>query len=45
LNQYTAVAGAAYTYDASGNLTGDCTNAYIYDGRLVSARDVRWCVQ
>jgi RHS repeat-associated protein len=39
LNQYTAVAGTAQTYDANGNLTGDGTNAYIYDGenRLVSA--------
>ena len=39
LNQYTAVAGAAQTYDANGNLTGDGTSAYIYDGenRLVSA--------
>jgi RHS repeat-associated protein len=39
LNQYTAVAGTAQTYDASGNLTGDGTNAYVYDGenRLVSA--------
>ncbi|HZC38039.1 MAG TPA: hypothetical protein VE221_05115 [Sphingomicrobium sp.] len=39
LNQYTAVAGTAQTYDANGSLTGDGTNAYIYDGenRLVSA--------
>lgn len=39
LNQYTAVAGTGHTYDANGNLTGDETNAYIYDGenRLVSA--------
>jgi len=39
LNQYTAVAGTGHTYDANGNLTGDGTNAYIYDGenRLVSA--------
>src|SRR6266704_3637201 len=39
LNQYTAVAGTAQTYDANGNLTGDGTNAWIYDGenRLVSA--------
>jgi len=39
LNQYTAVAGTGHTYDASGNLTGDGTNAYVYDGenRLVSA--------
>jgi RHS repeat-associated protein len=39
LNQYTAVAGTGHTYDANGNLTGDWTNAYIYDGenRLVSA--------
>jgi RHS repeat-associated protein len=38
LNQYTAVAGTGHTYDASGNLTGDGTNVYIYDGenRLVS---------
>ena len=39
LNQYTAVAGTGHTYDANGNLTGDGTNAYVYDGenRLVSA--------
>ena len=39
LNQYTAVTGSSLTYDASGNLTGDGTNSYIYDGenRLVSA--------
>jgi len=39
LNQYTAVAGTGQTYDANGNLTGDGTNAYVYDGenRLVSA--------
>ena len=39
LNQYTAVAGTGHTYDANGNLTGDGTNAYIFDGenRLVSA--------
>jgi RHS repeat-associated protein len=38
LNQYTSVAGTGHTYDANGNLTGDGTNSYIYDGenRLVS---------
>ena len=37
LNQYTAVAGNAYTYDTKGNLTGDGTNTYTYDveNRLV----------
>ena len=39
LNQYASIAGSSLTYDASGNLTGDGTNSYIYDGesRLVSA--------
>ncbi len=39
LNQYTAVAGTGHTYDANGNLTGDGTSTYVYDGenRLVSA--------
>ena len=38
LNQYTAVAGNAYTYDANGNLTSDGINSYVYDAenRLVS---------
>jgi len=44
LNQYTAVAGSTYLYDASGNVTSDPAagtggTTYIYDGenRLVSA--------
>jgi RHS repeat-associated protein len=39
LNQYTAVAGAGYAYDANGNLTSDGGNTYTYDAenRLVSA--------
>ncbi|MFL6740824.1 MAG: RHS repeat-associated core domain-containing protein, partial [Sphingomicrobium sp.] len=39
LNQYSAVAGTGYLYDASGNLTYDGFNAFTYDGenRLVSA--------
>ncbi len=41
LNQYTAVAGAALSYDADGNLTGDGGGAWSYgydpQGRLVSA--------
>jgi len=39
LNQYLVAGPAAFTYDASGNLTGDGTNSYIYDAenRLVSA--------
>ena len=38
LNQYTAVAGNTYTYDANGNLTSDGTSTYTYDAenRLVS---------
>ena len=31
LNQYTAAGGAAQTYDANGNLTGDGTWSYGYD--------------
>ncbi len=31
MNQYTAVGGTAYTYDADGNLLGDGTNTYTYD--------------
>ncbi|MEL6216807.1 MAG: RHS repeat-associated core domain-containing protein, partial [Pseudomonadota bacterium] len=40
LNQYTSVAGAAYTYDANGNLTGDGQYTYLYDieNRLVEMR-------
>ncbi|HLL30698.1 MAG TPA: hypothetical protein VK403_06860, partial [Allosphingosinicella sp.] len=30
LNQYTSVAGAAYTYDANGNLTSDGTTTFAY---------------
>ena len=39
LNQYSAVNGTAFTYDADGNLTADGTNSYVYDveNRLVSA--------
>ncbi|MFL6801497.1 MAG: RHS repeat-associated core domain-containing protein, partial [Sphingomicrobium sp.] len=39
LNQYNAVGGTGYLYDASGNLTYDGFNAFTYDGenRLVSA--------
>jgi len=38
LNQYSAVAGASYSYDANGNLTVDGSQAYVYDveNRLVS---------
>jgi RHS repeat-associated protein len=40
LNQYTAVAGAAYCHDANGNLTADNSYAYLYDveNRLVEMR-------
>ncbi len=31
VNQYTAVAGTAYSYDNNGNLTNDGTNTYAYD--------------
>ncbi len=39
LNQYTAVSGAAFSYDANGNLTGDGAWTYGYDtdNRLISA--------
>ena len=39
LNQYDAVAGAAYTYDKNGNLTSDGATTYAYDleNRLISA--------
>jgi RHS repeat-associated protein len=38
LNQYVAAGGAAFTYDANGNLTSDGTSSYVYDAenRLVS---------
>lgn len=38
LNQYTAVSGATYGYDARGNLTGDGASIFTYDtdNRLVS---------
>ncbi len=38
LNQYTAVAGISFGYDANGNLTSDGTNTYVYDveNRLVT---------
>lgn len=37
-NQYSAVAGTSYGYDANGNLTNDGTNSYVYDveNRLVT---------
>ena len=37
LNEYTAVGGNSYSYDANGNLTSDGTNTYVYDieNRLV----------
>lgn len=39
LNQYTGVGPAAFSYDANGNLIGDGTDNYGYDGenRLVTA--------
>ena len=39
LNQYTLVAGSAFTHDANGNLTSDGTTTYQYDieNRLVKA--------
>ncbi|MEO6215203.1 MAG: RHS repeat-associated core domain-containing protein [Sphingomonas sp.] len=39
LNQYTAAGATNFTYDANGNLTGDGTWAYTYDGenRLIRA--------
>ena len=39
LNQYGAVAGTGFSYDANGNLTSDGSTAYGYDveNRLVSA--------
>jgi len=39
LNQYTSAGPASFSYDGNGNLTGDGSNAYIYDieNRLVSA--------
>ncbi|HKX92211.1 MAG TPA: hypothetical protein VJM15_07285 [Sphingomicrobium sp.] len=41
LNQYTAVAGSTYSYDANGNLTHDGIRGYVYDGenRLVSVQN------
>ena len=33
LNQYTSVAGTAYTYDANGNLTSDGASTYVYDSQ------------
>jgi RHS repeat-associated protein len=38
LNQYTSAGGAAFTYDANGNLTSDGSNSFAYDAenRLVS---------
>lgn len=40
LNQYTAVDGKAFCYDANGNLTADDSFAYLYDAenRLVEMR-------
>lgn len=39
LNQYTVAGPASFSYDANGNLTGDGSNAYVYDveNRLVQA--------
>jgi RHS repeat-associated protein len=39
LNQYTSAGPATFTYDDNGNLTGDGSNAYVYDveNRLISA--------
>ncbi|WP_337848422.1 RHS repeat-associated core domain-containing protein [Sphingomonas sp.] len=39
LNQYQAVNGVAYSYDANGNLTGDGVRTYTYDieNRLILA--------
>jgi RHS repeat-associated protein len=39
LNQYTNVAGKAFSYDANGNLTSDGTTTYTYDveNRLIQA--------
>jgi RHS repeat-associated protein len=39
LNQYLTAGAATFTYDASGNLTGDGASSYVYDqeNRLVSA--------
>lgn len=41
LNQYTAAGPASFTYDANGNLTGDGTKTYVYDGenRLIAVTD------
>ncbi|MBA4163082.1 MAG: hypothetical protein C0510_00395 [Erythrobacter sp.] len=38
LNQYSAVAGTSFGYDANGSLTSDGTNTFVYDveNRLVS---------
>ena len=40
LNQYQTAGSAAFCYDASGNLTADGTNVYLYDieNRLVQRR-------
>jgi RHS repeat-associated protein len=40
LNQYTAAGGAAFCYDANGNLTADGSSVYLYDieNRLVEKR-------
>ncbi|HET7575636.1 MAG TPA: RHS repeat-associated core domain-containing protein [Sphingomicrobium sp.] len=41
LNQYNTAGPATFTYDANGNLTGDGTETYAYDGenRLISVTD------
>lgn len=31
LNQYSSIGGVSYQYDASGNLTSDGDNTYVYD--------------
>lgn len=40
LNQYTAVAGTAFTYDTRGNLTSDGSRTLVYDveNRLIEVR-------
>ncbi|WP_218135073.1 RHS repeat domain-containing protein [Parasphingopyxis algicola] len=42
LNQYTSVAGQAFTHDANGNLTSDGSTTYSYDveNRLITAGGV-----
>ncbi|MCP3429742.1 hypothetical protein [Opacimonas viscosa] len=49
LNQYTTVAGKAFTYDDNGNLTQDTTQQYTFNNanQLVRIEDrgpCEWCV-